>query len=35
MSTWNDEKTVKVRRYTRTRFDQIEDVIEHWRRPPR
>ena len=35
MSSWNDEKTVKVRRYTRTRFDQIEDVIAHRRRPPR
>lgn len=34
MSSWNDEKTVKVRSYTRTRFGQSEDVCEHWRSPP-
>lgn len=35
MSSSSDEKTVKVHKYKRTRFDHPEEVREHWRRPPR
>lgn len=33
MST-NQEKTVHVRSYQRTRFGNEESVVQHWRRHP-
>ena len=33
--TYQDDKTVFVRQYQRIRFDKLEDVTRHWRRPPR